>query len=87
MEIIFPTKMGSIRQERPSYPIICVHRGGKTGPQFPGLGVSLSFPTGLPVSHRAAYSASGQEVQLLQAFLTGYSIRPYVFILSLHSDV
>ena len=38
MEIIFPMKMGAIRQERPSCPIICTHRGGKTGPQSPGLG-------------------------------------------------
>ncbi len=38
MEIIFPTKIGSICQERPSYPIICVLWGGKAGYQFPGLG-------------------------------------------------
>ncbi len=44
MEIIFPTKMGTICQERPSYPIICVHQGGKAGSQLPGLGcVFVSF--------------------------------------------
>ncbi len=31
------------------------------------------FPSGLPISHRAAHSALGMESQLLQAFLTGYS--------------
>ena len=48
MEIIFPTKMGAIHQERPSYPIICVHRRGKTGPQVPGLGGEFVSFTGTP---------------------------------------
>ncbi len=34
---------------------------------------NLSFPSGIPISHRATYSVLGREVQLLQAFLTGYS--------------
>ncbi len=73
MEIIFPTKIGSICQERWSYPVIRVLRGGKAGSQFPGLGgVFVSLP-GLPVSYRDVYSVSGREVQLLQAFLAGYS--------------
>ncbi len=89
MEIIFPMKMGSIRQERPSYPIICVHRGRQTGPQFPGLGCEFVSFTGTPGIRYTGTSILhwGREVQLLQAFLTGCPIRPYVFTLSLHSDV
>ncbi len=52
MEIIFPTKISSIRQERPSYPVIRVLRGGKTSSQFPGLGdvilCSIETPGVLP---------------------------------------
>ncbi len=48
MEITFPTKMGSIHQERPSYPIICMHQGRKTGPQSPGLGGEFVSFAGTP---------------------------------------
>ncbi len=48
MEIIFPTKINSLRQERPSYPVIRVLRGGKTGSQFPGLGDVILFSIEIP---------------------------------------
>ena len=48
MEIIFPTKMSSIHLERPSYPIICMHRGGKAGSQSPGLRCEFVSFTGTP---------------------------------------
>ncbi len=35
--------------------------------------VVCPFPSRLPISHRAAYTASERESQLLHAFLTGYS--------------
>ncbi len=48
MEIIFPTKMGSIHQERSSYPIICMLQGGKAVSQFPGLGCVFVSLAGTP---------------------------------------
>ncbi len=87
MEIIFPTKLGSKCQERPSYPIICVLWGGKAGSQFLCLGGVFVCSSGLTASHRDAYSVSGREAQLLQAFRTGYSCLALHFILSLHSEM
>ncbi len=75
MEIIFPTKIGSKCCRRPSYPITLVLLGGKAGSQFPGFGVCVCPFIGLPASHRATYSVSGREAQLLQA-LRFYPVPP-----------
>ncbi len=72
--VIFLAKTSSVHHERSSYPIICMHGVGETGPLSQGSrSVVCPFPSGLPMSHRAGYSALGRESQLLQAFLTGYS--------------
>ncbi len=87
MENIFPTKIVSKCQERPSYPIIRVLQGEKAGSQFPGLGGVVGCSSGLPASHQAAYSVSGREVQLLQAFRAGHSCLALHFVLYLHSEM
>ncbi len=48
MEIIFPTTISFKHQERPSYAVIRVLRGGKTSPQFPGLGDVILFSIETP---------------------------------------
>ncbi len=73
MEIVFLAKMGSIRQEWPSYPVICMHWGGKTGSQFPGLGCGLVLSIGAAGVSLHRLFCIRREVQLLQAFLTGHS--------------
>ncbi len=81
MEIIFPTKIVSKHQERPSYPVICVLRGGKTGPQFPGLGNMVLFPIetpGVPPERLFCIGKGGSATAGIpnRVFLSGLTFYP-----------